>query len=195
MNIANKHKTWHELIFRETSILLDMALVLVSVGLLAVFANIRIPLWPVPVTLQTFGVFLIAFFFGARKGALTMAAYLLAGISGVAVFTGYKSGMAALIGPTGGYIIGFIFMAFFIGLMIEKGFGRTVKSVLICMLVGEIILYICGLTGLWFYLGDVSFLKVLELGFFPFVIGDVLKIAAAAALFPLMWKGCEKIKE
>lgn len=165
-----------------------------SVFFLAVMANIRIPLWPVPITMQTFGVFLIAFFFGSKKGALTILAYVSAGIAGLGVFAGYKSGMAALLGPTSGYIIGFFFMALVVGLMIEKGFGRTWKSVLVCMIVGEVLLFSCGLAGLWFYLGNASLLKVLQLGFVPFIIGDVLKVGAAVALFPYLWKGEEKLK-
>lgn len=193
METANKYKTWYEIIFRQRNVFLDIFMVLFSVVFLGVMANIRIPLWPVPITMQTFGVFLIAFFFGSRKGFLSILAYVLAGVVGFGVFTGYKSGMAALIGPTGGYLIGFLFMAFFVGLMIEKGYGRTKKSVLLCMVVGEIILYTFGLTGLWLFLGRVGLWKVLMLGLFPFVVGDALKIIGAVALFPYLWKGSERL--
>lgn len=189
-----RYKTLYELIFKQRNLFLDIFMILVSVAFLGLMANIRIPLWPVPITMQTFGVFLIAFFFGSRKGILTILAYILAGIIGFGVFSGNKSGITALLGPTGGYIIGFLFMAFFVGKMIEKGHGRTKRSVLLCMFVGEIILYIFGLTGLWLYLGNASLIKVLSLGFFPFIIGDLIKIAGAVALFPYLWKGSEKLK-
>lgn len=173
-------------------------MVLVSVGFMAVMANIRIPLWPMPITMQTFGIFLIAFFFGSRKGFLAILAYLLAGLVGGGppprgVFAGYSSGFEPFIGPIGGYLVGFIFMVLIIGWMIEKGYGRSKSSVLLCMLVGEVVLYTFGLDGLWLYLGDVSFAEVLMLGFVPFIIGDTVKALGAVALFPYLWKGAEKI--
>ena len=193
MILENKNKTIYEMLFQQRNILLDTFMILCSVTLLAVMANIRISLWPVPITMQTFGVFLIAFFFGAKKGFLAIIAYVLAGIVGFGVFAGYKSGMAAIIGPTGGYIVGFMFMSLVIGLMIEKGYGRTKKSVLLCMIVGEVVLYSFGLAGLWLYLGNVSIMKVLTAGFIPFVLGDAIKAVGAVALFPYFWKGAEKI--
>ena len=76
--------------------------------------------------------------------------------------------------------------------MTEKGYGRSKKSVLMSMLVGEIVLYTFGLAGLWLYSGNVSFAKVLMLGFAPFIIGDS-KALGAVALFPYLWKGAEKL--
>lgn len=189
------NKTLYGVLFKQRNVFLDMFMILCSVAFMAVMANIRIPLWPVPITMQTFGVFLIAFFFGSRKGFLAILAYILAGLVGVGVFAGYKSGIAIFLGPTAGYIIGFLFMALVVGWLIEKGYGRNKGSVLFCMLVGEVILYVFGLTGLWLYLGNVSFIKVLMLGFVPFIVGDVLKILGAVALFPYLWKGAEKLSQ
>ncbi|MFH1642472.1 MAG: biotin transporter BioY [Nanoarchaeota archaeon] len=193
MESAIKHKTLYEMIFRQKNIVLEVFMVIFSVMFMAVLANIRIPIWPVPVTMQTFGVFTLAFFFGSKKGFLSVLSYILAGIVGFSVFTGYKSGMAIFLGPTGGYLIGFLFMAFFVGTMIEKGFGRTKKSVLLCMMIGSVILYSFGLTGLWFFLGKVSVWKVLVAGLFPFLIGDAIKIGLAVGLFPYLWKGSERL--
>ncbi len=191
--MLTENKTLYELIFKQRKVFLDIFMILFSVAFMAVMANIRIPLWPVPITMQTFGVFLIAFFFGSRKGFLAILAYILAGLIGIGVFAGYKSGIGVFLGPTAGYIIGFLFMALVVGWLIEKGYGRSKASVLLCMLVGELILYIFGLSGLWLYLGNVSFIKVLMLGFVPFIIGDILKIMGAMALFPYLWKGAEKL--
>ena len=102
MILENKNKTIYEALFQQRTVFLDAFLILCSVALLAIMANIRIPLWPVPVTMQTLGIFLIAFFFGSKKGFLAILAYVLTGLVGFGVFTGYKSGMGALIGPTGG---------------------------------------------------------------------------------------------
>jgi len=194
INEEIKHKTIYDLIFKQKNILTDLFLMGFAVVLLAFSANLRIPLWPVPITMQTFGIFLIAFFFGSRKGALTILLYILAGLVGFGVFAGHKSGMGSILGPTGGYIIGFLFMAFFVGRMIEKGHGRTKKSVLLVMIIGNLILYGFGLTGLWIFLGNVNLWTVLMAGLFPFIVGDVLKIIAAVQLFPWLWGVSEKIK-
>ncbi len=182
-----KYKTIYDLLFKQKNILIDIFLMGFSVVLLGIMANITIPLWPVPITMQTFGIFLIAFFFGSRKGFLTILLYIVAGLIGFGVFAGHKSGIAAVLGPTGGYIIGFLFMAFFVGKMIEKGHGRTKKSVLLVMLTGNLILYGFGLAGLWLFLGNVSLWTVLMAGLIPFLIGDILKIIAAVQLFPWLW--------
>lgn len=195
METAIKHKTLYELSFKQKNIFLDIFMILFSVAFLAAMANIRIPLWPVPITMQTFGVFVIAFFFGSRKGFLSILAYVLAGIVGFGVFAGFKSGMAAIMGPTGGYIVGFLFAAFFVGLMIEKGYGRDWKSVLLCMLIGNLIIYLFGIIGLRLYFADFTLLKILSVGLIPFLIGDALKIIGAVALFPYLWKGSEKLSQ
>ena len=195
MILKYENKTLYETLFKYRNIFLDIAMICLSVVFLAITANIRIPLWPVPVTMQTFGVFLIAFFFGSKKGAMSIISYIIAGLLGLGVFAGYKSGISALLGPTAGYIIGFLFMTIIIGWMIEHGYGRTKKSVLLCILISEITLYSLGLTGLWLYLRNASLLKVLQLGFFPFIIGDIVKAILAIGLFPYLWKGAEKITQ
>jgi biotin transport system substrate-specific component len=190
----NKYKTLYETIFEYRNIYLDTFMVILSVGFLSVLANLRIPLWPVPITMQTLGVFMIAFFFGSRKGLMTIATYIIAGIAGLGVFTGYKSGIATVVGPTGGYLLGFLIMAYFIGRMIENGYGRNWKSTLVIMLIGEVILYSIGLTGLNLFLGNPGILRVLELGLLPFIVGDIIKIIIAIISFPYLWKGAERIK-
>jgi biotin transport system substrate-specific component len=192
MENTGENKTFYEVLFKERNLLLDAFFILVSVAMLGVMANIRIPLWPVPITMQTFGVFLIAFFFGSRKGFLSILAYVLAGIVGFGVFAGYKSSMAALIGPTGGYIVGFLGAAFIVGYMIEKGFGRSKKSVLLCMVVGNLVIYAFGLVGLKLYFADYGLWKILAVGLLPFLVGDALKIFGAMALFPFLWKRSEE---
>ena len=193
MQTALKNKTLYELIFRQRNIFLDILMVLFSVAFLGIMANIRIPLWPVPITMQTFGVFVIAFFFGSRKGLLSILAYILAGIVGFGVFAGYKSGMTAILGPTGGYILGFLGAAFIVGYMIEKGYGRTKSSVLLCMVIGNLIIYLFGIIGLRLYFADFTWLKILSVGLIPFLIGDAIKIAGAMALFPYLWRGSDKL--
>lgn len=187
METELKHKTLYELYFNYRNIFTDVLMIGLSILFMGVMANIRIPLWPVPITMQTFGIFLLAFFFGAQKGVISILAYLLAGLAGFGVFAGYSSGYAPFIGPTGGYLIGFIAMIFVVGKLVEKGYGRTKKSVLVCMLLGEAILYVFGLTGLYFALGNISLWQTLKYGLFPFIIGDSLKIALAIPLYPYLF--------
>ncbi|MBU0615170.1 MAG: biotin transporter BioY [Nanoarchaeota archaeon] len=191
--METQNKTVYELIFKTRNLFVDIAMLILSVVVLGIMANIRVPLWPVPVTLQTFGLLLIAFFFGSKKGVLSVFAYLLAGLFGFGVFTGYKSGMSAFLGPTAGYLVGFIFMVFLVGYLVEKGFATSKRKMLYAMVAGEVALFIFGLTGLSFYLGHPGLLNVLQLGLFPFLIGDALKIAVASTLFPYVYKGAESL--
>jgi len=195
MQTLNKNKTLYELYFNSRNVFLDIFMVLVSVVFLGIMANIRIPLWPVPITMQTFGVFLVAFFFGSRKGLLSILAYILAGIVGFGVFSGGASGISALMGPTGGYILGFLATVFVVGYMIEKGYGRSRRSVLLCMVVGNLLIYVFGVIGLRFYFAEFTWWKIMMVGVIPFLIGDLIKIIGAVALFPYLWKGSEKIAQ
>ena len=193
MEYATKNKTLYEAFFQYRNIFTDIFMMGLSVVVLAVMANINIPLWPVPITMQTFGVFLIAFFFGSRKGAMTIVLYIITGLLGFGVFAGYKSGIGSIMGPTGGYILGFLVAVFAIGHLIEKGYGRTKKSILLIMAMGSVIIYTVGLLGLWRFLGNIGMMKILTMGLFPFLIGDAVKIIGAMALFPYLWKGSEKV--
>ena len=156
MILENKNKTLYDVIFQQRNVFFDMFMIIFSVGFLALMSNIKIPLWPVPITMQTFGVFLIAFFFGSRKGFFTIFAYTLAGIVGFGVFSGWKSGITTVFGPTGGYILGFMIAVFVVGFMIENGLGRTKKSVFMCMVIGNIIIYATGIMGLKLYFAEFS---------------------------------------
>lgn len=182
-----KYKTLYESFFQYRNVFMDVFFMSLSVVLMGILSNIRIPLWPVPITMQTFGVFLIAFFFGSKKGTISILLYLVVGLLGLGVFAGYSSGYAPFIGPTGGYLIGFIAMVFVVGKLIEKGYGRTKKSVLLCMIIGEAILYVFGLTGLYLAMPGITLWQTLSYGFFPFIIGDSIKIGMAMPLFPYLF--------
>lgn len=190
---GKEYKTIYDILFKSRNIFIDAYMFAASVIFMAGMANIMIPLWPVPITMQTFGVFVVAFFFGSRKGLVAMLSYVLAGIAGLGVFAGYKAGPAAIMGPTGGYIIGFLACAFVVGWMIERGYGRTKKSVLLCMVIGNAIIYAFGLMGLKLFLGDVGLWGLLMVGLIPFLVGDALKIVAAVYMFPYLWKGSKKL--
>jgi biotin transport system substrate-specific component len=168
-----------------TSALTKVALVVFGSLLLAVSAQFKIPLYPVPVTGQTLVVLLIGITYGPRLGGITMAVYLFEGAIGLPVFAGGTAGMAVLFGPTGGYLFGFLLAAVAMGYLAERGMGRSVVSTGIAMVVGNVVIYLCGASWL---AGFIGFGKVMAAGVLPFLYGDALKLAVAAGLMPLAWR-------
>jgi biotin transport system substrate-specific component len=168
-----------------TSALTKAALVVFGSLLLAVSAQFKIPLYPVPVTGQTLVVLLIGMTYGPRLGGITMAAYLFEGAIGLPVFAGGAAGMAVLIGPTGGYLFGFLLVAVALGYLAERGMGRSVVSTVIALVIGNMVIYLCGVSWL---AGFIGFGKAMAAGVLPFLYGDALKLAVAAGLMPLAWR-------
>jgi biotin transport system substrate-specific component len=165
-------------------------LILVTAGALfvAVLAQVKIPLpfTPVPLTGQTFAVLLVAATLGSKRGAASMAFYIALGVFGLPVFAGGAAGMAYLSGATLGYLIGFIAAAYVIGLLAERGLERSLRTSILPFLAGTIIIYACGVAWLTVLLG--SFVKAVAAGLVPFVVGDIIKLAAAALALPAAWK-------
>lgn len=151
---------------------------------LAVCAQLYVPLQPVPITMQTFGVLLLGMVFGARLGAATVALYLLEGAAGLPVFAGFTGGLPVLFGPTGGYLFGFVIAAWLVGSLAERGWDRGVFTTALAMLFGNIVLYVPGLIWLGNLIGGNA---AIAAGLAPFWIGDLLKIALAAGLLPSAW--------
>lgn len=165
----------------------DILLVVTGSLLVAAMAQVKIPLpfSPVPITGQTFAVLLVGAALGARRGASSLSLYVVLGVLGLPVYAGGTGGLSAFLGPTGGYLIGFIFAAYFVGRLAETGRDRRLRSALLIFLAGEIIIYMFGLPWLSLYVGVQ---KVLVTGLFPFLPGDLLKLAAAALALPGAWK-------
>lgn len=159
-----------------------------AVGLLAQ-VEIRLPWTPVPITLQPFAVFLIGAALGARRAALAMLAYLVEGAAGLPFFAGGAGGVAHLLGPSGGYLLGFVPAALVIGFLAERGWDRTPLRALASMVLGSAILFACGLMQLAAF---VPRDQLLHAGLFPFLVGDVVKMLAAAGLLPALWKALER---
>ena len=168
-----------------TSALTKAALVVFGSLLLAVSAQFKIPLYPVPVTGQTLVVLLIGLTYGPLFGGITIAAYLFEGAIGLPVFAGGASGMAVLFGPTGGYLFGFLLAAVVMGYLAERSMGRSVVSTVIAMVIGNMVIYLCGASWL---AGFIGFGKAMAAGVLPFLYGDALKLAVAAGLMPLAWR-------
>ena len=161
--------------------------------LITLCAQVSVPFYPVPVTMQTFAVILIGLTYGWRLGGITVALYLVEGAIGLPVFAGGKGGMIVLMGPTAGYLYGFFFAAVACGWFAERGFDRTYLKLIVPLLAGNVLLYTSGLIWLGNFIGWDK--PVLDLGLYPFIPGDLLKIALAAVLLPTVWKYIERMKQ
>lgn len=149
-------------------------------ALMTAGAYISIPVGPVPIVLQNMFVFLTGLLLGSRWGLASVGVYLLAGACGLPVFAGGMGGVGRIVGPTGGYLIGYLPAVFIVGYISKKGKGRVARDI-IGMLAGTIFLYACGVAWLKTLTG-MPWPKTLAVGMYPFLIGDALKIAAAAAI-------------
>lgn len=146
---------------------------------------VRLPFTPVPITGQTFAVLLTGALLGSRLGALALLFYLLEGASGLPVFAGASGGAWHLVGPTGGYLAGFVLAAFAVGWLAERRWDRSFGRAVLAMLVGEVVIYACGLAWLTQFVPAKALVTV---GLLPFVLGDVAKLLLAAAAMPVGWK-------
>ncbi len=149
-------------------------------ALTAVGAYLSIPIGPVPIVLQNMFVFLSGLLLGSRWGLASVAVYLLAGACGLPVFAGGLGGIGRIVGPTGGYLLGYLPAVFFIGYLSGKGAGKIIADVA-AMVCGALLVYACGVTWLKF-LTSMTWAKALAVGMYPFLVGDALKIAAAAVI-------------
>jgi biotin transport system substrate-specific component len=175
----------------ELSLVKKIALALGFACVTGLAAQVRLPLpWtPVPITGQTFAVLLAGVLLGRWWGGISLVLYAGLGAAGLPWFNGWTGGVAHLAGPTGGYIIGFILAALFLGYFTDKYIrARSFFSMLGLMLFANFILiYVPGLTQLHLWLNLImgkatSFYQVLVMGLFPFVVGDVIKTIAAAVI-------------
>ncbi len=169
-----------------TAWLRDVFLVLTGSWLVALFAQVEIPLQPVPITGQTFAVLLIGALLGSKRGAAAMIAYIAQGGLGLPFFAGGASGIGILTGATAGYLLGFVGAAYAVGWLAERGLERSVRTSILPFLVGMVIIYVFGVSWLSFILG--SFSKAVQFGLLPFLVGDTIKLIAAALALPAAWK-------
>ncbi len=174
----------------------DIALVVAGTALVAVLAQVAIPLWPVPVTGQTLAVLLVGAGLGAARGAASLTLYALLGAIGLPIYSEASSGWSVLLGPTGGYIIGFIASAAIVGWAAERSWDRGWYKPIITFIGGSLVVFAFGLPWLAVSLGQLGLpndlQSVLIAGFYPFIIGGLIKAAIAAALLPALWAAAER---
>ena len=162
----------------------DVVLVLSFAALTGICAKLKIEIGPVPITMQTFAVLLSGAILGSIRGAVSQFVYLIFGLAGIPWFS-RGDGLSYLFSPTFGYLLGFIFASFFVGFLCERGFDRKIEKSILAMIIGNIVLYLPGLVWLARFVG---FERVLVIGFYPFILGDLLKIFLASSLLPFCWK-------
>ncbi len=155
--------------------------------LVALSAQIVIPVGPVPITAQTFAVLLTGALLGSRLGAMAIIVYLMEGAAGLPFFYGGSSGLVHLLGPTGGYLIAFPAAAFITGAFAEHGWDKRFATAAAAMAIGSVVIMLSGWT--WFSLVTNTPLSVaFQLTVLKFIPGDIIKIVLAAAVLPTGWK-------
>ncbi len=161
--------------------------------LLIAAAKVQVPFWPVPMTMQTFAVLVIGMTFGPRLGAATVLLYLVQGAVGLPVFAGTPAkgiGIAYMVGPTGGYLIGFVAAAYLAGRLAMRGWDRKPLLTALAMVLGMAVIYVLGVAWLSTLIGVA---KALQFGVVPFLLADGLKIVLAMVLLPLAWRGMVRV--
>ena len=169
-------------------------LAIIGSAIVAIAAQVSVPMLPVPMTLQTLAVLAVGAAYGARLGAITLALYALEGAVGLPVFANFQAGLFLPTGEiiaTGGYIIGFIVAAGLVGYLVEKGWGANVFKLCGAMLLGAAVVYVPGLIWLAGWLGVMKGMDAtsaiavaLSTGLLPFIPGDIIKAVLAALAFP-----------
>ncbi len=169
------------------SIATDIVLVSAGTALVAISAQVVVPLWPVPITGQTLAVLLVGSALGALRGSLAMVLYAVLGVAGLPVFSDASSGASVLFGPTGGYIVGFILAAAFTGWLAQRSWDRKIVQAILGFLGGTVLTFAIGLPWLAVAL-KIDLIQTLEGGLFPFIVGGIIKSVLAAGIISLSWR-------
>lgn len=171
----------------QNTLLRNVLLAVAGSIALWVSAKVQIPFYPVPQTLQTLVVLVIGMAYGWRLGGATVALYLAQGAIGLPVFAGTPEkgiGLAYMVGPTGGFLMGFLLAAVAVGFLAQRGWDRNILTTAAAMLIGNALIYIPGL--LW--LGNAFGLDAaITHGIKPFLLGDMFKLVLAALFMPMVW--------
>ena len=169
----------------------QLAMVVLGIAALVMFAKIKVPMWPVPITMGTFAVLTIGAAYGPRLGLTTILGYMIVGALGFDVFAGSSAeayGLSYMMGGTGGYLLGYVLATLALGLAARAGWDRSVVMMALAMLIGNALIYLPGVAWLAVLYAGKGFGWAIEVGLTPFLIGDALKLGLAALLVPGLWK-------
>ena len=177
---------------RARAFALDAGLVVAGAAAVAALAQVEVPLWPVPITGQTLGVVVVGAALGARRGAASLATYLFAGLVGLPVFAGFTGGIATVLKPSFGFVIGFVVAAFVAGWFAERAWDRRPVLAFVGFVAASAIPFAFGIPYMAFILnvvggGTFGLSEILAFGLWPFVVGGLVKAALAAVLIPAAW--------
>ncbi len=167
----------------------QVLMVTVGILVLAVAAKIKVPMWPVPITMGTFAVLAVGAAYGARLGLVTILGYMIIGALGFDVFAGSSAqayGLTYMMGGTGGYLVGYVLATVVLGALAQRGWDRSIGWMALAMLIGNAVIYLPGLAWLGQLYGWDK--PILQWGLTPFLLGDAIKLALAAVLLPAVWK-------
>jgi biotin transport system substrate-specific component len=173
-----------------------IVLVLAGTAILAISAKIKVPFWPVPMTLQTLAVLLIGAAYGSRLAVATVVAYIAEGMLGLPVFTNTPPAVAGplyMLGPTAGFIVSWVLVAAIVGFASDRGWDRSPLRLGAAMLIAVVVQFAMGFAWLaWFAqlpngVAGIGMAKAFAGGVAPFLLGDALKVVLAALLIPASW--------
>lgn len=178
----------------------DAALVLTGAAFVALLAQVEIPLQPVPITGQTLGVLIVGAALGAWRGAAALTTYMLAGLAGLPVFAGFTGTYLAVLKPSFGFVIGFIFAAFVAGWFAERAWDRKPWLAFVGFTAASIVPFLFGVPYMAVILNmvmglDYGLIQVLQVGVLPFIVGGVIKAGVAAVAIPGAWALVRKVDE
>ncbi len=177
---------------RLRALTLDAGLVVSGAAVVALLAQVEVPLWPVPITGQTLGVIVVGAALGAWRGAAALLTYLIAGLAGLPVFAGFTGTVAAVAKPSFGYIIGFVVAAFVAGWFAQRAWDRRPALAFVGFAAASVVPFLFGIPYMALILNvvlglDYSVGALLEAGLLPFILGGLMKAALAAAVIPGAW--------
>lgn len=168
----------------STSTIATIAMIALMTAVTCILGPLSVPIGPVPISLTNLAIYFTVILLGWKKGTVSYVIYLLIGLVGVPVFSSFSAGPAKLFGPTGGYLIGFIFLAMISGWFIEKFPGKRVMY-FVGMVLGTAVCYALG-TAWLAYEAEMTFQAALMAGVIPFIIGDIAKMIVAIIVAPMI---------
>ncbi len=168
----------------------QIAMIGVMTAVICILAPFSIPIGVIPVTFTNLAVYISIYALGKQKGTLSCLIYLLIGLVGIPVFSGFTGGPGKLFGPTGGYLIGFLFMAWIAGIFIDR-FQERMYLCFLGMVLGTAVCYLLGTSWLAFQ-ASMTFTQALAAGVLPFIPGDLIKIILAMLIGPQIRKALRK---